>query len=133
MLSSQRTLAISNTWRSEKSAASSNENKLTISDSCIKRLREICQDDSFLRITVEGGGCSGFQYKFDIDNKMNPDDLQFGEEKAKVVIDNVSLDYCTGATVDFHTELIRSGFRMLANPLAEQGCSCGASFALKLD
>lgn len=110
-----------------------NEDKLLISDSCIKRLREICQDGSFLRITVEGGGCSGFQYKFDLDNKMNPDDLQFGEEKAKVVIDNVSLEYCTGATVDYHTELIRSGFRMLANPLAEQGCSCGASFAIKLD
>lgn len=109
------------------------ENKLIVSNSCINRLREICQDGSFLRITVEGGGCSGFQYKFDLDKKMNADDLQFGEEKAKVVIDTVSLEYCTGATVDYHTELIRSGFRMLANPLAEQGCSCGSSFAIKLD
>ncbi|XP_037946147.1 iron-sulfur cluster assembly 2 homolog, mitochondrial-like isoform X2 [Teleopsis dalmanni] len=107
--------------------------KLLLSDSCIKRLREICQDGSFLRITVEGGGCSGFQYKFDLDTKIQEDDLQFGEEKAKVVIDNVSLEYCTGATVDYHIELIRSGFRMMANPQAEQGCSCGASFSIKLD
>ncbi|KAI8129831.1 mitochondrial, Iron-sulfur cluster assembly 2 like protein [Lucilia cuprina] len=133
ILSPQRTLITSGSLRTESVASSKTENKLLVSDSCLKRLREICQDGSFLRITVEGGGCSGFQYKFDLDNKMNPDDLQFGEEKAKVVIDNVSLEYCTGSTVDYHTELIRSGFRMLANPLAEQGCSCGASFAIKLD
>ncbi|XP_034661262.1 iron-sulfur cluster assembly 2 homolog, mitochondrial [Drosophila subobscura] len=106
--------------------------QIQVSESCLKRLREICIDGSFLRITVEGGGCSGFQYKFDLDNKMNEDDLQFGEDKAKVVIDTVSLEYCTGSTVDYHTELIRAGFRMMANPLAEQGCSCGSSFSVKL-
>lgn len=106
--------------------------QLQISDSCLKRLREICTDGSFLRVTVEGGGCSGFQYKFDLDSKLNEDDLQFGEENAKVVIDTISLDYCTGATVDYHSELIRAGFRMIANPLAEQGCSCGSSFSIKL-
>ncbi|KAM7361139.1 iron-sulfur cluster assembly 2 homolog, mitochondrial [Cochliomyia hominivorax] len=134
-ISSQRGFVTSKLVYAEnvESSCVNNENKLLISDSCLKRLREICQDGSFLRITVEGGGCSGFQYKFDLDNKINADDLQFGEENAKVVIDNVSLEYCTGATVDFHTELIRSGFRMLANPLAEQGCSCGASFSIKLD
>ncbi|KAL9873325.1 iron-sulfur cluster assembly 2 homolog, mitochondrial [Glossina fuscipes] len=109
------------------------EQKLDVSDSCKKRLREICTDKNFLRITVEGGGCSGFQYKFDLDTKLNEDDLEFGEEKAKVVIDIVSLEYCTGAMVDYHEELIRSGFRIISNPLAEQGCSCGASFALKMD
>ncbi|XP_075145887.1 iron-sulfur cluster assembly 2 homolog, mitochondrial [Haematobia irritans] len=113
--------------------SSESDQKILVSDSCIKRLKEICQDGSFLRITVEGGGCSGFQYKFDLDTKMNDDDLQFGQGEAKVVIDNVSLEYCNGATVDYHTELIRSGFRMLANPKAEQGCSCGSSFAIKLD
>uniref|UniRef100_A0A1A9VFN5 Iron-sulfur cluster assembly 2 homolog, mitochondrial n=1 Tax=Glossina austeni TaxID=7395 RepID=A0A1A9VFN5_GLOAU len=109
------------------------EQKLDVSDSCKKRLREICTDKNFLRITVEGGGCSGFQYKFDLDTKRNEDDLEFGEEKAKVVIDTVSLEYCAGAMVDYHEELIRSGFRIISNPLAEQGCSCGASFALKMD
>lgn len=119
--------------QSNQISNSSNEKKLLVSDTCIKKLREICKDGSFLRITVEGGGCSGFQYKFDLDNKINADDLQFGEAEAKVVIDNISLEYCIGATVDYHSELIRSGFRMLSNPLAEQGCSCGASFAIKLD
>lgn len=114
------------------SANTQQQKQLQISESCLKRLREICVDGSFLRITVEGGGCSGFQYKFDLDGKLNEDDLQFGEEKAKVVIDTISLDYCSGATVDYTRELIREGFRMVANPLAEQGCSCGSSFAVKL-
>ncbi|XP_054731787.1 iron-sulfur cluster assembly 2 homolog, mitochondrial [Anastrepha obliqua] len=121
------------TGASEDPKSKPEKAKLVISDTCIKRLREISGSGSFLRITVEGGGCSGFQYKFDLDNKLNSDDIVFGEGNAKVVIDNVSLEYCDGATVDYHTELIRSGFRILANPQAEQGCSCGASFSIKLD
>ncbi|XP_013112811.1 iron-sulfur cluster assembly 2 homolog, mitochondrial [Stomoxys calcitrans] len=128
-----RALTISKSLQSTAKVSADSDQRLLVSDSCIKRLKEICQDGSFLRITVEGGGCSGFQYKFDLDSKLNEDDLQFGKEEAKVVIDNVSLEYCNGATVDYHTELIRSGFRMLANPKAEQGCSCGSSFAIKLD
>ncbi|EDW43511.1 iron-sulfur cluster assembly 2 homolog, mitochondrial [Drosophila sechellia] len=108
------------------------ELSVQVSESCLKRLREICVDGSFLRVTVEGGGCSGFQYKFDLDKQLNEDDRQFGEAEAKVVIDTVSLEYCSGATVDYHSELIRAGFRMVANPLAEQGCSCGSSFSIKL-
>lgn len=113
-------------------ASKNTQKQLQLSESCLKRLREICVDGSFLRVTVEGGGCSGFQYKFDLDKVRNEDDLEFGEQMAKVVIDTISLDYCTGATVDYHSELIREGFRMVANPLAEQGCSCGSSFAIKL-
>ncbi|KAH8246926.1 hypothetical protein KR032_004263 [Drosophila birchii] len=114
------------------SASANPELNVQVSESCLKRLREICVDGSFLRVTVEGGGCSGFQYKFDLDSKLNEDDREFGEDKAKVVIDTLSLEYCSGATVDYHTELIRAGFRMVANPLAEQGCSCGSSFSIKL-
>ncbi|KAH8383274.1 hypothetical protein KR009_007657, partial [Drosophila setifemur] len=108
------------------------ELSIVVSESCQKRLREICVDGLFLRVTVEGGGCSGFQYKFDLDKKLNEDDRQFGEGQAKVVVDTISLEYCSGATIDYHSELIRAGFRMVANPLAEQGCSCGSSFAIKL-
>ncbi|CAG9805526.1 unnamed protein product [Chironomus riparius] len=117
------------------STAQQNELKhdLKLSDSCVKRLKEICQDGSFLRVIVEGGGCSGFQYKLDIDNNLNPDDLKFGPDDAKVVIDETSIEYISGSTVDFHTELIRSGFRIINNPKADGGCSCGASFNIKID
>lgn len=64
---------------------------------------------------------------------MNSDDLKFGPDDAKVVIDETSIEYISGSTVDFHTELIRSGFRIINNPKADGGCSCGASFNIKID
>lgn len=118
---------------SPKLLAESTKIDLKLSDSCVKRLQKICQDGSFLRVVVEGGGCSGFQYKLEIDKNLNPDDLQFGPEGAKVVIDETSIEYVDGSTVDYHEELIRAGFRIINNPKAEGGCSCGASFNIKLD
>lgn len=109
---------------------------LNLSDSCVKKLKEISERESkrYLRISVDGGGCSGFQYQFDLDDKVNADDIVIGDDSnGQVVIDSVSLDYCAGSTVDYHTELIKSGFRIVGNPKAEQGCSCGASFSIKLD
>lgn len=107
--------------------------QLKLSDSCVKQLQKICQDGSFLRVVVEGGGCSGFQYKLEMDSQLNSDDLQFGSEGAKVVIDETSIEYIDGSTVDYHVELIRAGFRIIDNPKAEGGCSCGASFNIKVD
>lgn len=95
------------------------------------QLREICEEGTYLRIQVDGGGCSGFQYKFELTSDLNEDDVKLGPD-GRVVIDTISLDYCAGATLDYQVELIKSGFRMLSNPKAEQGCSCGASFALKM-
>lgn len=107
---------------------------LILSETCVKKLSEICEGDekSYLRITVDGGGCSGFQYKFELDSKVNEDDVALGPGK-NVLIDTVSLEYCAGATLDYQMELIKSGFRIIGNPKAEQGCSCGASFALKVE
>lgn len=109
-----------------------NKPKLELTDKCVKRLNEICNDGTFLRIIIEGGGCSGFQYKFEVDNKLNADDLQFGSDVGKVVIDETSIEYIDGSTIDFHEELIRAGFRIL-NPKAEGTCSCGSSFNLKIE
>ena len=70
---------------------------------------------------MEGGGCSGFQYKFDLESgSLDEEDRSFERDGAKVVIDSTSLDYLNGSTVDYHTELIRSAFRIVDNPLAEQ-------------
>jgi iron-sulfur cluster assembly accessory protein len=106
---------------------------LYLSEACKERLKEICTDNCYLRITVEGGGCSGFQYKFGLDPKRNAEDFVFGDDIASVIVDDISLGYISGSTVDFHKELIRSGFRIVNNPKMEQGCSCGASFSIKLD
>ncbi|XP_035909863.1 iron-sulfur cluster assembly 2 homolog, mitochondrial-like [Anopheles stephensi] len=104
-----------------------------LSNTCINRLKEICKTNSFLRVAVEGGGCSGFQYKFSVEKQLGDDDVVVSRDGVQVAIDSASIEYLSGATIDYHTELIRSGFRVINNPKADQGCSCGASFTVKLD
>lgn len=93
--------------------------------------REDLKGERMLRVSVEGGGCSGFQYNFTLDDIQNPDDRVFEKEGIKVVVDEVSYGFVKGATVDYIEELIRSSFMVTTNPNAEGGCSCGNSFAAK--
>ncbi|RWS26392.1 iron-sulfur cluster assembly 2-like protein [Leptotrombidium deliense] len=116
------------------STAAANESKeqINISDNCVERLKKVADKAEFLRVEVDSGGCSGFQYKFKLDTKMNDDDRLFEKSGVKVVVDDVSLQYLKGAEIDYSQELIRSSFQVKNNPKAEHGCSCGASFTVKV-
>lgn len=85
-----------------------------------------------LRLSVDGGGCSGFQYKFEMtDCEPEEDDLLFEQDGKVLLVDKVSLDFVRGATVDFTEDLIRRSFEVIENPNAETSCGCGSSFAAK--
>ena len=83
----------------------------------------------YFRITVLGGGCAGFQYKFDFDNSKNKDDIIFKTEKIEVLIDNISLNLIKGSKIDYVNELIGSSFK-ITNPKASSSCGCGTSFSI---
>lgn len=117
-----------NALPNEKSA---NQPSLTLTDSCVRKLNSVAGKGELLRVTVEGGGCSGFMYRFNLDTVVNADDCVFQQDGARVVVDTLSLSLLEGARVDYEEELIRSTFRIVDNPNSEQGCSCGSSFAVK--
>ena len=127
-----RGVTSTNTQASSQGAV---QDKLVISDSAVARLKEITGDKGWLRLAVEGGGCSGFQYNFDLeeDGELGEEDILVERDGGRVVVDQTSLEYLQGATVDYHKELIRAAFRIIGNPQAEGGCSCGASFNIKLE
>lgn len=107
--------------------------KLNIDTTAVTQLQKILKDSQFLRVLVEGGGCSGFQYKFEIDTEFDAEeDLTFEDNGVKVVSDVESVKILNGSTVEYHIDLIRAGFRVTDIPMAEKGCSCGVSFSVKL-
>lgn len=93
--------------------------------------KEPSSEGKMLRVSVEAGGCSGFQYSFSLDNKENSDDRVFEKDGVKLVVDDISYDFVKGATVDYEEELIRSAFVVSTNPSAVGGCSCKSSFMVK--
>ncbi|WP_397541488.1 iron-sulfur cluster assembly accessory protein [Roseovarius salis] len=101
-----------------------------VTDRAFARLAEIGagEDGQALRIAVEGGGCSGFQYDIRLDAPAE-DDLVLEGNGQKVVVDSVSLPFLTGATIDFTEELIGARFT-IDNPNAASSCGCGTSFAM---
>ncbi|MEN5084063.1 iron-sulfur cluster assembly accessory protein [Bosea sp. TWI1241] len=84
---------------------------------------------SMLRVSVTGGGCSGFQYVFDIDSERGADDIVVERDGARVLIDETSVELLGGSTIDFVDDLVGQSFR-ITNPNATSSCGCGTSFAL---
>mmetsp|Transcript_6364 Transcript_6364/g.18301 ORF Transcript_6364/g.18301 Transcript_6364/m.18301 type:complete len:186 (-) Transcript_6364:150-707(-) len=128
-------------WRQGRSFAAqtaeeSEPTELTLTEAAVERLEALAaqapgEAPPVLRLTVEGGGCSGFTYTFDLDKAPAPDDRVITKGPATLVCDNVSYEFIRGATIDYTTELVRSSFEVTANPNAEQSCGCGSSFAPK--
>ena len=103
------------------------ENKLNFTDKALSQINMITKGEKkkFFRITVQGGGCSGFKYNFGFDTKSNDDDVIFG----KAIIDKSSLDIISGSAVDFKKEMIGEEF-VIDNPKATASCGCGLSFSI---
>lgn len=105
---------------------------VTLTPSAAKRINAILakQDDAeMLRVSVEGGGCSGFSYKFDFAREANSDDTIIELDGAQVAIDEMSMEFLAGSEIDFSTELIGSAFK-INNPNATAACGCGTSFSV---
>ena len=103
------------------------EKKLNFTDQALNQINLITKGDEkkYFRITVQGGGCSGFKYSFGFDSKSNIDDIIFG----KTIIDKSSLDIISGSVVDFKKEMIGETF-VIDNPKATASCGCGLSFSV---
>jgi len=105
---------------------------VSVTESAARRIAEIAAGDPatpLLRVSVEGGGCSGFQYKFDLVAAAASDDLILEKAGATVLIDPTSLQYMEGAEIDFVDGLIGASFQ-IKNPVASSSCGCGTSFSI---
>jgi iron-sulfur cluster insertion protein len=103
---------------------------ITVDDSAVKRIQTLrglqAKNALKLRITVDGGGCSGFQYKMELTEAVNDKDIEF---RGVIVTDDISLPFLQGSVISFHEDLMGSEFK-IDNPNAVSGCGCGTSFAV---
>ena len=105
---------------------------VTVTDRAVTKVAAILKTEptgAMLRVSVEGGGCSGFQYKFDVEREKANDDLVLGSQEAVILIDPVSVGFLAGSQIDFVDDLIGSAFKIV-NPNAKSSCGCGTSFSL---
>jgi iron-sulfur cluster assembly accessory protein len=108
------------------------EASITISPRAAARIAELLkteQGPSLFRVSVEGGGCSGFQYRFDLVTERAPDDVLVERDGARVVVDPVSLGFLQSAEIDFVDDLIGAQFK-ITNPNVTAACGCGTSFSV---
>ena len=103
-----------------------------LTERCAARITRLADGDAAkqLRLSVEPGGCSGFQYKFHLEDasELADDDAVIERSGAKLVVDEMSLELLRGATVDFEDDMMRSAFVVSENPMSEAACGCGTSF-----
>jgi iron-sulfur cluster assembly accessory protein len=107
-------------------------NRVEVTDAAANRIAKILAaepEKSALRISVEGGGCSGFSYKYDLVDSRNDDDVAIEQGGATVLIDEMSLVYMGGAVIDFVDDLMGQSFQ-IRNPNAVASCGCGTSFSI---
>ncbi len=105
---------------------------LTLSENAARRIKAISQSEGrslMLRVAVDGGGCSGFQYRFDLVDTVEDDDLKVERDDAVALVDVVSLALLKGSEIDFVDELAGAEFRV-RNPNAKSSCGCGVSFSI---
>ena len=105
---------------------------ISVTERAARQISEILRREppgTMLRVSVEGGGCSGFQYKFDTDRAQAADDIVITRAGATVLVDQVSLGYLAGSEIDFVDDLIGASFRV-NNPQATASCGCGTSFSI---
>ena len=102
-----------------------------VTEKALEKIRDLLSEeetpDMAVRMFVQGGGCSGFQYGFTIDNEVGEDDFIIEKDGAKFVVDMLSAQYLTGAKLDYKTEKFDSQF-VISNPNAKSTCGCGSSF-----
>lgn len=106
---------------------------INLTESSIEKIKDLFAEegnpDLKLRVFVQGGGCAGFNYGFTFDENENEDDFVIEKDGTKLLIDSMSMQYLTGATIDFKEDLMGSSFTII-NPNAETTCGCGSSFSL---
>jgi iron-sulfur cluster insertion protein len=109
------------------------ERQISLTENAAKRIKKLRSmegnDALMLRLSVGGGGCSGFSYSFALDQTLNEDDRTFDQYGVTVVIDDTSLDLLAGATIDFVEDLVGAAFS-IKNPNATSTCGCGSSFSV---
>lgn len=107
------------------------EAQISLSETAARQILQILkgQDKQFLRVSVVGGGCSGFSYQFDLEAERGDDDLAIERDGATVLVDTMSVDFLRGSEIDYVDELIGASFR-IHNPNATAACGCGTSFSV---
>ncbi len=129
------------------------DTNLIVTENCLKQVERLLKqrqegadnsakdDGFFLRVFVDAGGCSGFQYQFEVDNELDEDEDivvimaktngDSGTMSPRVVVDETSMGFLEGSTIDYVIEMIKSAFVVTDNPQSESACGCGSSFAMK--